>query len=49
MSSKIKVDVNKDEIQEGSQMILCLADQLLLNGDELNDAEDVLENEEIKV
>ena len=30
-------------------MILCLADQELLNGDELNEAEDILENEEIKV
>lgn len=44
-----KVDVNKDEIQAGQQMILCLADQELLNGDELNEAEDILENEEIKV
>ncbi|CAD8078042.1 unnamed protein product [Paramecium sonneborni] len=30
-------------------MILCLADQQLLDGDQLNEVDDVLENDEIKV
>ncbi|CAD8073469.1 unnamed protein product [Paramecium primaurelia] len=49
MSHKIKVDVNEDEIQVGGEMILCLADQQLLNGDQLNEVDDILENDEIKV
>ncbi|CAD8164231.1 unnamed protein product [Paramecium octaurelia] len=49
MSHKIKVDVNEDEIQIGGEMILCLADQQLLDGDQLNEVDDVLENEQIKV
>ncbi|CAD8077311.1 unnamed protein product [Paramecium sonneborni] len=49
MSNKIKVDVNEDEIQVGGEMILCLADQQLLNGDQLNEVDDVLENDQIKV
>ncbi|CAK78221.1 unnamed protein product (macronuclear) [Paramecium tetraurelia] len=49
MSHKIKVDVNEDEIQVGGEMILCLADQQLLDGDQLNEVDDVLENDLIKV
>ena len=46
--SKIKVNVNEDELLHGDQMILTLDDRLLLNGDQINEDDDVLVNVHLK-
>ena len=46
--TNIKVEVNIDEINPGENLILTLADQNILDGDNINEEEDHLENPEIK-
>lgn len=46
--SKVKVDLNVDEINQGEMIILTLADQELLIGNEINEEHDILENVAIK-
>lgn len=47
-SNLIRVAVNADEIIQGEAMILTLKDQEILNGNEINEDNDVLENELIR-